>query len=99
MKTTYEMTVKTILERVTIVTVDGEDIEVPIVSDDYEPVFTTETNEGKTALRVEARVAFRKALRTYLIAYFQGKDIEKAKAVSISPTIKSIEGQTFNFSV
>ncbi len=95
------MTVKTILEKVTIVTVDGVDIEVPIISDDYEPIFPVgATPEQKTASRNEARINFRTALRQYLIAYFQGKDIEaKAQAVSISPTIKGIEGQTFNFVV
>lgn len=95
------MTVKTILERTTIVTVDGVDIEVPIVSDKFEPVFEAKaTAEEKTAIRTEARVTFRAALRQYLIAYFQGKEIEaQAKTVSISPTIKVIEGQTFNFVV
>lgn len=94
------MTVKTILEKVTIVTVDGVDIEVPIVSDAFEPEFPGgATTEKKATLRTDARIAFRTALREYLIAYFQGKDIEAAQEVSISPTILAIQGQTFNFTV
>ena len=100
MKTTYDYTVKSILERVTIVTVDGEDIEVPIVSDNFEPVFEDGmTTDQKTELRVQARVDFRTALRAYMLDYFRGKDIEEAQVVKISPTIQSIEGQTFSIAV
>ena len=93
MKTTYDYTIKTILERVTIVTVDGVDIEVPIISNNFEPVFEAgATNEEKTAIRQQARVDFRTKVREYLLAYFRGKDIEASQVVTISPTIKGIEG-------
>lgn len=99
MKTTYDYTIKTILEKVTIVTIDGKDIKIPIVSNDFEPVFTKETAEQKTAIRQEARVNFRTKVREYILAYMRGKDIEAAQVVAISPTIKSIEGTTQTITV
>lgn len=103
MKTTYNYTVKKINERSTICTLSADgiapfDLEVPIVSDQYEPVFTTETTEEKTAARVQARINFRTALRKYVLDYFAGKDIE-SKVVTISPTILAVEGQSFVINV
>lgn len=95
MKTSYDYTIKTILERVTIVTIEGEDVEVPIISNDFEPNFPLgATTEEKTTIRQEARQSFRQAVREYLIAYLRGKEIEAAQVVSTSPTIKGIEGTT-----
>ena len=100
MKTSYEYTITKILERVTLVTVDGATIEIPIVSNNFEPVFPEDaTNEEKTQLRVEARTAFRQEVRKYLIDFFRGKDIEAAQVVTISPTIKTIEGTTQTITV
>lgn len=103
MKTTYNYTVKKINERSTVCTLSADgitpfDLEVPIVSDNYEPVFTTETAEQKTEMRTQARIDFRTALRKYVLDYFAGKNVE-AKVVTISPTIKAIEGQSFVINV
>lgn len=105
MKTTYTYVVKKIYERNTICTVSADgiapfDIEVPIISNDFEPVFPAgATNEEKTAIRTQARIDFRTALRAYIIDYFRGKDTEAAQVVSISPTILAIEGQSFTLNV
>ncbi len=104
MKTTYTYVIKTINERNTICTVSAEgvtafDLEVPIVSNNFEPVFTTKTAEEKTAIRTQARIDFRTALRTYIIDYFRGKDVEAAQVVTVSPTLKAIEGQSFTLNV
>ena len=105
MKTTYTYVVKKINEQNTICTVSADGIapfylEVPIISNDFEPVFPHgATNEEKTAIRVQSRIDFRAALRTYIIDYFRGKDTEAAQVVSISPTILAIEGQSFTLNV
>lgn len=102
MKTTYNYTVKKINERSTVCTLSADgitpfDLEIPIVSDQYEPVFEAgATTEEKTAAKVQARINFRTDIRKYIIDYFIGKDIEeKAQLVTISPTIKAVEGQSF----
>lgn len=102
MKTEYNYTIKKINERNTICSVSAEgitafDLEVPIISNDYEPVFeASDTAERKTEIRQEARVNFRTAIRKYVLDYFAGKDVEaKAKAVTVSPTLLAIEGQSF----
>ncbi len=106
MKTTYNYTVKKINETNTICTLSADgitpfDLEVPIVSDNYEHDLSTGTAEEKTTRRTEARIAFRAALRKYVLDYFAGKDIEAkaAQVVAVSPTIQAIEGQSFVINV
>jgi hypothetical protein len=106
MKTEYNYTVKKINERSTVCTVSAEgvtpfDIEVPIVSNDFEPVFAgSEKPEEKTAIRQEARTNFKESLRKYILDFLVGKELEeKAKEVTISPTLQAIEGQSFTINV
>ena len=67
MKTTYDYTIKTVLEKVTIITVDAAEIEVPIVSNQFEPVLNaTMTAEEKTAAKQEAKQAFKGKLMIVL---------------------------------
>lgn len=104
MLTEYTYVIKKINEKNTICTVSAVgitafDLEVPIVSNDYEPDLSTGTPEEKTAARVQARTDFRQAVRKYILDYFAGKNREAAQVVSISPTILSIEGQSFVINV
>ena len=106
MKTTYDYTIKKINERSTVCTISTEgvtpfDIEVPIISNDFEPVFVgTEKAEEKTAIRVEARTNFKESLRRYILDFLVGKELEeKAKVATISPTLQAIEGQSFTINV
>lgn len=98
MKETYDFTVKSVGETVTVVTVDGKDINVPIIADLYEPELTPEmTAEQKSALKEEARKQFKIALKGYLKDYFAG--IDSVTAPTISATIKNLETKTFTFTV
>ena len=104
MLTEYTYVIKKINEKNTICTISAAgvtafDLEVPIVSNDYEPTFTTETNPEKAAIKADKRTEFRLAVRKYILDYFAGKDKEAAQVVSISPTILAIEGQSFVINV
>ena len=99
MKTTYDYTIKTILETKTIITVDTVDIEVPIISNNFEPVLDAGmTAQQKTDAKTSAKQSFKEAIQQYMIAYFKGKDTE-AQPISISPTLLTIQGQTFTLKV
>ena len=98
MKATYDFTVKSVGETITVVTVDGKDINVPIISDRYEPELKPEmTTEQKNAIKDEARKQFKITLKGYLKDYFAG--IDAVTAPTISATIKNLETKTFTFTV
>lgn len=99
MKTAYPYTIKTINEKNTIVTVDGADVEVPIVSGNYDIDETNMTADEKLAARALGRQSFLVALKQYMADYLRGKDVQVAVAKSVPAWLKALETKTYNMVV